>query len=300
MMNRPDPIDWERQRAFLAVLREGSLSGAARALGLAQPTMRRRIEDLEASLGVVLFTRSPGGLQPTESALGLAEHAEAMALAADAFARSASAEANEVAGTVRVSAAEVMAIEVLPPILAPLTARHPRLALALSPSNRTEDLLRREADVAVRMIAPRQDALVARRIGAIRLGLHAHRDYLARRGMPETTGAVLCHTLIGVEHDTPMLRALQARGFPLRIGDFAFRSDFDLAHIAAIRAGIGIGFCHAAIAARDSALVPILPAEIGFEIETWVVCHEDLRNVARVRAVFDALVEGLLDYVKAA
>jgi DNA-binding transcriptional LysR family regulator len=289
--------DWEQQRAFLAVLREGSLSGAARALGVAQPTVRRRIETLESGLGAALFTRSPSGLQPTEQALALAGHAEAMALAADAFVRSASAAAHEVAGTVRITASEVIAIEVLPALIAPLLARHPGLSIALAPNNRTEDMLRREADIAVRMVPPTQGALVARRIGVIPIGLHAHRDYLARRGTPETIEHVLSHTLIGVEHDSSILRALQARGFPLEMRDFAFRSDADLAHLAAIRAGIGIGLCQLPLAARDPALVPLFTSDLSFPLETWVVMHEDLRGVARVRAVFDALVEGLLGYL---
>ncbi|MBY8820885.1 LysR substrate-binding domain-containing protein [Sphingomonas colocasiae] len=288
--------DWEQYRAFLAVLREGSLSAAARALAIAQPTMRRRIEDLEAQLGTALFTRTPGGLQPTETGLALRGHAEAMALAAAALIRSASSEAGEIAGTVRVSASEVIAVEILPPMLARLQAAHPALVIELSPSNRNEDVLRREADVAVRMVAPVQTALIARRAGAVRLGLHARRDYLARRGMPETLEAMRGHALIGVERDSPVLRALRASGLPMAIEDCCFRSDSDLAQLAAIRAGLGIGICQSALAARDPALRPVLPGAFGFDLETWIVCHENLRNVARVRAVFDALVRGLSDY----
>lgn len=290
-------IDWERQRAFLAVLREGSLSAAARALGVAQPTVRRRIEDLEASVGTSLFTRSQTGLLPTEQAHALAEHAETMALAAGAFVRTASAAAHEVAGTVRISAGDVMAIEVLPPILAGLCNRHRALAIELSPTNRTEDLLRREADVAVRMTPPQQDALLARRIGTVKLGIYAHRRYLEANGTPTRIEEAPQHTLIGLEHDSPLLRKVQEGGLPVRREDFRFRSDSDLAHIAVLRAGLGVGLCHVAIAARDADLIRLFPDQFTFDIETWVVCHEDLRNVARVRAVFDALVEGLLGYI---
>ncbi|MES2441980.1 MAG: LysR family transcriptional regulator [Pseudomonadota bacterium] len=289
--------DWERQRAFLAVLRTGSLSAAARALDLAQPTVRRRIEELEVALGTPLFTRSPSGLMPTERAQALREHAEAMALAADAFVRSASAGALEVAGTVRITASEVIAVEVLPAMLADLCAKHPALVIELSPSNRNEDVLRREADVAVRMAPPQQDALVARRVGAVPLGLHAHRDYLAARGTPASLDAARGHALIGVERDTPVLRALQDRGLQVRREDFSFRSDSDLAQLAAIRSGLGIGICQVPLAARDSALVRVLPEALHFDLETWVVAHEDQRGVARVRAVFDALVAGMTDYV---
>jgi DNA-binding transcriptional LysR family regulator len=289
--------DWERQRAFLAVLRTGSLSGAARALNLAQPTVRRRIEELEAGLSTALFTRSPSGLLPTERALALREHAEAMAMAADAFVRSASAGAQEVAGTVRITASDVIAVEVLPAILAPFCARHPGLVIELSPTNRTEDVLRREADVAVRMTPPQQDALIARRVGAVPLGLHAHRDYLAARGTPANIEEARGHALIGVDRETSVLRALQDQGLAIRREDFSFRSDNDLAQLAAIRAGLGIGFCQVPLAARDPALVRVLPDAVTFDLETWVVAHEDQRGVARIRAVFDALVAGLSAYI---
>lgn len=291
----PVANDWENQRAFLAVLREGSLSGAARALELAQPTVRRRIEDLEAALGVALFTRSPGGLAPTEIALALRTHAESMALAADAFVRSASA-ADEIAGTVRVTASEIIAVEILPAILAPLMMRHRELAIELSPSNRNQDVLRREADIAVRMVRPEQNALVARRVGTIPLGLHAHKDYLTARGMPATLEDVRDHAVIGVEHDSPILHQVQARGLQIGRADFAFRSDSDLAQLAALRAGLGIGICQVGLAARDPALVRLFADRFELDLETWVICHEDLRGSARVRVVFDALVVGLLAY----
>lgn len=283
--------------ALLAVLREGSLTGAARALDLAQPTVRRRIEDLERALGAALFTRAPTGLTPTETALALRGHAEAMALAADAMVRTASAEAHEVAGIVRVSASDVIAIEVLPPIIARLRATYPRLVIALSPSNRNEDVLRREADIAVRMVRPEQDGLVARRLGVAMLGLHAHRDYLARVGTPATIEEALAAGVIGVEHDNAVLRAMVARGLPILAGDFAFRSDSDLAHVAAIRAGVAAGLCQVQLAARDPALMRLFPEQVSFGLETWLVTHEDLRGVARIRAVMDALAEGLIAYL---
>jgi DNA-binding transcriptional LysR family regulator len=288
-------IDWEQQRAFLAVIETGSLSGAARRLKLAQPTVRTRIEALEAALGTPLFTRSPGGLAPTERGLALHEHARAMALASDAFVRTASAAPDEVAGIVRITASEVIAIEALPAILAPLARKHPRLVIELSPSNRNEDVLRREADIAVRMVPPRQEALVARRIGTVPLGVHAHPAYLAGRPLPTSFAELADHRVIGPEHDSPMLQAVQAAGFPIRLADIGFRSESDHAQLAAIRAGLGIGICQVPIGMRDG-LVRLLP-EFEMGLETWIVCHEDLRGVARVRAVFDALAEGLREYL---
>jgi DNA-binding transcriptional LysR family regulator len=288
--------DWEPHRAFLAVLREGSLSGAARRLELAQPTVRRRIADLEAGLGVALFTRAPDGLVPTDAALGLRQHAEAMEIAAAAFARGAT-QGSEIAGLVRVSASDVISVEVLPPILAELRRRHPRLVVALSPNNRNEDLLRREADVAVRMVRPEQGALVARRIGDIHIGLHVRADLIAGRAVPATFEEVIAFGLIGVENDNVVVRAMRAGGIPIRVEDFAFRSDSDLAQMAAIRAGLGIGVCQVPLARRDPALVRILPEAFSHPLDTWVVMHEDLRTSAPVRAVFDTMVAGLQDYL---
>jgi DNA-binding transcriptional LysR family regulator len=288
-------IDWEQQRAFLAVLETGSLSGAARRLNLAQPTIRTRIFALEAELGTPLFTRSPSGLTPTERGLALREHAQAMALASDAFVRTASAGPDEIAGTVRVTASEVIAVEALPRVFAALAREHPRLVIELSPSNRNEDVLRRESDVAVRMVPPRQEALVARRVGAVPLGVHAHPDYLAGRPMPASVEELSGHRIIGPESDSPILRTVQEAGFPIRLADLAFRSDSDHAQLAAIRAGLGIGICQVPIGRRDG-LVRLLP-EFEMDLETWVVCHEDLRGLARVRTVFDALVRGLQAYL---
>ncbi len=240
-MNLPhlDAIDWERQRAFLAVLREGSLSGAARVLGAAQPTVRRRIEDLERQLGVALFTRSPAGLTPTALARELAAPAEAMAAAAAAFARTASAEAGAMAGTVRITASEVIGMEVLPPLLARVREAHPGLVFELALTNRNEDLLARQADIAVRMVRPVQEALVARRVGMIELGLHGHTRLLEAWGRPASLAEAKRLPLVGYETETAAVRAFKAlHGIDLSPDDFAFRADSDLAQLAAIRAGL--------------------------------------------------------------
>src|SRR5215469_6274053 len=175
-------IGWELYRSLLGVLQEGSLSGAARTLGITQPTVGRHISALEASLGVALFTRSQAGLLPTEAALALRPYAEAMRSTADALRRAADSQGEGIKGTVRVSASEVVGVEVLPEIVAGLRQAHPRLTVELVNTNRVQDLLRREADIAVRMTPPRQELLIARRVDAVALGLFARRDYLARHG----------------------------------------------------------------------------------------------------------------------
>ena len=206
--NRHD-IGWELYRSYLGVLREGSLSGAARALGVTQPTVGRHIAALEQALGLVLFTRSQQGLLPTEAALALRSYAEAMGHSAAALVRAADSQGDGVRGTVRVSASEVMGVEVLPPLLAQLQAEHPALTVALVLSNRVHDLLQREADIAIRMTEPRQDARVARRVGTIPLGLYAHPSFIAAHGTPATLAELAHHRLIGFDAETPFLRAAQ-------------------------------------------------------------------------------------------
>lgn len=298
-LDPPTATDWERQRAFLAVIDTGSLSAAARQLGAAQPTVRRRIEDLEAQLGVALFTRSPSGLTPTPLGKDLAQHARAMALAAASLARAASAEAGAASGVVRITASEVIGMEVLPALLADLRETHPGLVFELALTNRSEDLLRREADIAVRMVRPTQEALVAKRIGNIGLGMFAHKRVLDAWGRPTTLEEARRLPLIGYESETISVRAVRAMGLDLQVQDFAFRTDNDVAQLAAIRAGLGLGICQVGLATRDPMLERVMTDVFAFDLETFVVTHEDLKDVRRVRLVFDALVDGLTRYAKA-
>ena len=294
---------WELYRSFLAVLQEGSLSGAARALGLAQPTLGRHVEALEAALGLALFTRSQVGYAPTEVALALRPAAQALAAAAAALRRVASAQGGDgqqVKGTVRISASEVVGVEVLPPILAALRRQHPALVVELSLSNRLEDLLQREADLAVRMQPPQQDVLVARRVGPIVVGLHARDDYLAGHGTPRTVEELAGHALIGFDRETAFIRKLRQQLGGLKREHFALRADSDLAQLAAIRAGLGIGFCQVGLARRDPRLKRVLARRFALPLDTWVAMHQDLRDSPRCRAAFDALASGLQAYIAAA
>lgn len=290
-------IGWELYRSFLGVLREGSLSGAARRLGITQPTAGRHVAALEAALGVVLFTRSQVGLMPTEVALALQTHAEAMESTAASLERAATSQGEGVRGVVRISASEVIGVEVLPPIVAQLREAHPVLKVELVLTNRVQDLLRREADIAVRMVRPRQEQLVARRIGQIELGFHARKDYLARHGTPRKMEDMAAHAFIGYDQPSAFVRnagkALPGYGREA----FSLRTDSDLGQLALIRAGAGIGICQVGLARRDAALVRLMPRAFSMKLETWVTMHEDLRNSPRCRAAFDALVDGLQKYM---
>ncbi len=287
-----DP-DWNLHRTFLAVAREGSLSAAARRLGLTQPTAARHVEALEQAVGADLFLRSQRGLVPTELGLSLLPHAEALASAAAALMRTATGRVGEIAGSVRVSASEVMGIERLPTILARLRRDHPRLTVELVLSDDVQDLLQREADIAVRQTQPLQGALLARRLPSTILGLHAHRDYIERRGTPRSLADLARHDVTGFDRETPAMRAF-VEAFPAFDRSlFAFRADSNLAQLAAIRAGLGIGVCQVGMARRSPDLVRVLAGEVALDLPLWIVMHEDLKTSARCRAVFDALVDGL-------
>ena len=286
---------WELYRSFLAVVREHSLSGAARSLALTQPTVGRHVSALEAALGALLFTRSQTGLQATEGALALVPYAEAMASAAEALQRAASGEAADDRGTVRITASEMVGTEVLPACLAAFRETHPRVVVELAISNRSEDLLRRDSDIAVRMVRPTQTALVARKVGVVHLGMHAHPRYVKAHGIPQTMAELSQHPLIGFDR-VPSIRNLDKLGLKLTRELFAFRCDSDVGQYAALRAGFGLGVCQLALAQRDR-LEPVLAGQIGFELGVWVVMHQDLKSSQRMRLMFDHLVKYLTAYV---
>lgn len=290
--------DWDLWRTFLAVVREGTLSGAARALGLTQPTVGRHVDALEESLGATLFTRSKAGLRPTQLAGSLVAHAETMAAAADNLVRTASGERDEARGVVRITASDIVGTFVLPPLLAALRERYPAIVIELALSNRNENLLRREADIAVRMVRPEQEAIVARHVGAVRIGLFAHRRYAAAHGVPASLEDLFRHPIIGIDRDESLLASATIGGQRLSREMFALRCDSDVAQLMAVKAGFGIGVCQLGIAADDAELVAVLPETVEFGLEMWVAMHEDLRQTRRIRLVFDHLVDGLTAYAR--
>lgn len=294
-MAKHDP-QWNLYRSFLAVMSEGSLSAAARQLDMTQPSLGRHIRDLEAALGVDLFTRSPQGLVPTDMAYALLPHAQAMAAASAALRRASTAQDGKTRGVVRVTASEIISVEVLPAMLTAFRKAQPEVVIELSVSNQSEDLLRKDADIAVRMARPTQQALVTRHIGRIELGAYAHKRYLRTHGRPATVDALRGHSLIGFDHETPYVRSLRPKDLPFTRELFALRTDNDLAALAAIRAGYGIGFCQVPLAAREPQLVRLLPEKLAPGMDTWVVMHEDMRRHLAVRKLFDHLATALIEY----
>jgi DNA-binding transcriptional LysR family regulator len=291
---------WDLYRSFLAVLRLGSLSAAGRSHGLTPPTIGRHIASLQRSLGGrALFTRSQIGLLPTDAAHKLRPHAENMAAAAAAFVRTGSANVEEAGGVVRLAAADVIGVEVLPGILSDFRTAFPAIVIELSLSNQMADLLRRDADIAVRMVRPQQKALLAKRVGKVALGFFAHRRYLERCGYPDRLEDLPGHALIGFDRTPPFADLLKALPIPVTRELFAFRCDNDLAQLAALRAGFGIGLCQSGIGRRDANLLPLFSKRFKIEIEIWIVMHNDLRRTSRMRALFDYLAVRLAQFAGA-
>jgi DNA-binding transcriptional LysR family regulator len=220
-------------------------------------------------------------------------------VAAETLLRTASGASDVVGGVVRVTASDVVACEVLPAILTDFRAAWPAVDIELAPSNRLQDLLHRDADIAVRMARPTQNALFARRIGAVHLSMFAHRRYLERHGEPRSMADLRRHTVIGYDRSTPAIDALADLGFPVDPALFGLRTDHDPAQVAFLRAGYGVGVCQRPIALRDPDLVPILADVFGFDLDLWVVMHEDLKSDRRMRLLFDHLATGIKAYLDA-
>jgi DNA-binding transcriptional LysR family regulator len=288
---------WDLWRAFCAVMETGTLSGAARALGLTQPTIGRQIEALEQALGYPLFVRSQRGLAATDAAHALAPLAADMAATAGALTRAGAGAASEHKGVVRLTAAKVMAAEVIPSMLTRFRALYPDIEIELSASNVVEDLLTREADLAVRTADPTQLALIAKKIGVSPINLYAHEDYLARFGAPETVEDLSRHTLIGYDKQPALREFLSSLGVDPARALFAIRTDDEMTQHGLLRAGIGIGGMQRALAARSPELRPVLHDAIHLPMPVWVVMHEDLRASRSVRALFDHLTAEFAAYL---
>lgn len=289
---------WELYHSFLGVMQEGSLSAAARSLGSTQPTIGRHIAELERALNITLFIRTQGGLTPTEAANALLGSVTEMASIAAAMERVASHQGEGIQGTVRVTSSDVIGIEILPNMFTNIAEKYPDVSIELVLSDKIQNLLNREADIAIRFFRPIQTQLIARRIGSIELGFYAHKTYLEKHGVPSTLGDLAQHKLIGFDQLTDYIRTVSKKlPFPLEKSRFSFRTDSNVAQLSLIRAGAGIGICQSNLAQRDESLIRLLPDNFTFEMDAWVTMHEDLRKSPVCQAVFDELVTGLLSYV---
>lgn len=281
--------DWSHVQSFLAVAETGSLSAAAAKLGQSQPTLGRHVKALEDELGVELFHRHARGLSLTNIGADIRPAAEAMRAAMATIALKAEAQSATSQGTVRIASSDFMAHHVLPGMLADIRAEFPGIQLVLIPSDNTENLLFREADIAIRMYRPNQLELVTRHVADIELGTFAAFSYLERRGRPETAADLLDHDMVGFDQSTLITDTMNTLGWPAGPETFAVRCDHHPTYWEMVRAGCGVGFTQAEVGRADPLVEEL---ELGLDIpplEVWLTAHQTVRKAPRVDAIWQAL-----------
>ncbi|MCR8548272.1 LysR family transcriptional regulator [Salipiger sp. P9] len=286
-------LDWSLVRTYLGVAETGSLSEAARRLGLSQPTVGRQIRQMEAVLDVTLFQRQPRGLTLTETGAALLPHARAIRDSMQALNLAAAGRSERLAGTVRITASVMSAHFHLPPILARIRAREPEIAIDLVPTDQTENLLYREADIAVRMYLPDQLDIVMKHLGDLDMGIYAARSYLDRVGRPETLEALWRRDMVGLDRSDVMIRAMREMGVPATRDWFATRCDDFVTSYQLVRAGCGAGVLQCNLADRDAGLERLFPELPLPALPVYLAAHEAMRHTPRIRRVWDLLEQGL-------
>jgi DNA-binding transcriptional LysR family regulator len=286
-------FDWALVRSFLAVLDAGSLMGAARRLGAQQPTLSRHIAELEAQLGAPLFERTGRGVTPTATALAIADAARQMESGADQLAMQLAGRRDATSGSVRITTSQVAASYLMPSVLAALQEAEPGIQVELVASNQLSNLLRREADIALRMVRPAQSSLVARKLAELPIVAAAHQSYLQRHGTPRKPQDLLQHRLIGYDRDETIERGFARLGLVLPRQAFAVRTDDQVAYGRLVASGAGIGFVAHYNLAHWPSVVPLLPMLQIPPLPCWLAVHREIRGSKVVRRVYDFLAEAV-------
>lgn len=286
-------FDWNRARAFLATADEGSFSAAARALSSTQPTVGRQVAALEEELGVALFERVGRGLELTPTGLELVEHVRAMAAAAQRLSRVAAGQSLELDGPIVVSAGEVVATYVLPPILGAVRDAYPGIVVEIVATNQVSDLARREADIALRNVAPADPDLVARKVRDDVGYLYATPAYLTSLGEPTTLQELARGDFIAFDDTDTMRDVLVGMGLPITADHFRWICASQNVQWRLVTQGSGIGVMLAAIGDAEPRVVRVLPEQLRFPVPMWLTSHREVRTSRRVRIVFDLLAEAL-------
>jgi DNA-binding transcriptional LysR family regulator len=289
-MNLPlRDIDWSLLNTFLAVLDKGSLIEAMQSTGLSQPTLGRHIDQLEAQLGVSLFERAGRGLHPTQAARTIEPMVRQMQTSADELMMRLKNAASQYEGTVRISCTRDVAAYCLPKLLPEIQAAQPQIQIELIASAEQSNLLRREADIALRLVRPTQTGLITKKLGDLPFGVFAHSRYLALHGTPQVPSDLLNHTLIGFDSFDNIIQGFAKQGFVVTPSQFALRTDDTVTYWEALRSGFGIGFLAAHIAAQDAQVLRVLPQMMLPALPVWLTTHREVRGNANIRWVYDFL-----------
>ena len=286
-------LDWNQLKAFLETAETGSLSAAARKLGLTQPTLSRQVAAIEQRLGVTLFERVGKTMTLTATGSDLLEHARAMGTAAESLQLAATGRSLAVGGVVSVSASDAVAVHLLPPLVRRLFEQEPGIAIEVIASNALSDLLRREADIAIRHVKPEQPELIARLIRQATAYFYASEEWVKVHGHPRSAEEAAHLAFVGSDRSGRFLDYLRRHGLPLSESNFSCYADHSVAHWGLVRRGMGIGAMMEEIASDTPGIVRVLDDVPPVVFPIWLVTHRELRTSRRIRVVFEALAQGL-------
>jgi len=286
-------FDWNQVRAFLATVEEGSFSGAARVLKTTQPTIGRQISELEEKLGVTLVERSVRGPTLTETGRDLLDHVRAMGEVATLISMVATGKSQEVTGEVTVTATDLMSASVLPALLAPLRKTAPGIRVRIVASSDVQNLMQREADIAIRHVRPEQPDLIARHVGDFRANLYAAKSYLDSRGRPQTPREIAEHDFVGNADPDRLMAPLHNMGIPVRPEQFVTSSESGVVAWELVKAGYGVSMQPEVLGDAEPGTEKVLSTLPSLEFPIWLVTHRELQTNRRIRIVFDVLARGL-------
>ncbi len=286
-------FDWALVRSFLAVYNAGSLTGAARATGVQQPTLSRHVAELEAQLGVALFGRTGRGLAPTAMARAIADAAQQMEQAARSLAHTVVGQRTDIRGTVRVACSSMAAAYLMPPLLAAFVNTEPDIQIELVVSNELSNVLRRETDIALRMVRPEQNSVIAKKLAEIAIGAVAHEGYLKRYGVPRSPPDLLRHRLLGFDQDETIDRGMARMGVPLQREAFAFRTDDQVAYARLVANGAGVGFVSLYALTDMPGVVQLMPELPIPPLPCWLAVHAEIADNRAIRLVYDFLAQAV-------
>ena len=285
-------MDWNHIRAFHATAAAGSLSAAARQLGLTQPTLSRQVLALEADLGVALFERRGRKLVLTQIGMDLLDHIRIMGDAADTVALAASGRVQEIGGRVSISVTDTYAAYILPGIIERIRAEAPQITIVIVASNELSNLHRREADIAIRHVRPDRPGLVGQHVRDTEARFYASEDWVARNGLPKDPADLAKAGLMGFD-DKRFSGFLREIGIPIDAADFRIFSDSSVAIWEMVKRGIGVAVMLREIADRTPGVMNLLPDMKAIPIPIWLVTHQELQSSPRIRMVQTILAEEL-------
>jgi DNA-binding transcriptional LysR family regulator len=290
----PVTFDWNHTRAFLVTAEEGTLSAAAKALGMTQPTLSRQVASLEAELGVTLFERVGQRLVLTDSGAELLEHARSMSDQAMLFSLAASGQSQQIEGSVIVSVGELDALFRLPKIIAKLRQEEPGISIEVIVTNEPSDLKRREADIAIRNFRPTQNDLIVKKLGDENIWLYGTPGYLEQMPKFSKLSELTDIQIIGFDQSNSISELLNQQGWQLSKNNFQVITSFQPLQLELCKEGLGTIFFPEDLGDKESDLVRAFePMGPAMQLPVWLVCHQELRTNLRVRRVFNFIAKEL-------